>query len=637
MNSLLFAYVDPSVMSYFVQAIAGVAIALGVVFGVFWRRVRKVVDRTLGRDESAGKEIEPPVVRFAPGERDRLVAEGKLTFAAPVAEAEAAPTDSRLADAVLATAFGAYFGLLLPLQTYLGNVSDYPFGLGRMAGESLVLALVVAGVAFALLRVSARWLGGWLAPVLLGVLVVAYVEASFLGFGIPEINGELPAELGVVARKVWDSFVLAALFAAPVVAFGRTRRFVPWAATAVLVLGVASLFDVRKDTDAVDGSALAADDGGLALSSEIIANVKYSPTRNVLLFVLDTMPGTVASEIMDADPALAAHFPGFTAYRNNIGMHDCTKRGVPALMTGRYYEAGASTPEYMMSVLTTNSLLQTFRDRGDAIYCILDVLSYGYTTAQVAKNAAPKAKRWRPAPVTPATEIPYMSVMDVAAFRALPFAAKEKFLFQKLHSRKTLENVNEHFVNEHVMYPALAAKPVSEEPRQMFGKFHTFGSHMPLMFDCDGNPVKEKRRDADVQRQAVSNALVHLSRLMDAYREKGVYDRSFIVVTTDHGSKLTPHPEGSHGQASAVLWTKPDGASAPFAESDLPTSHSRIAPLVRKAAEGPLAQDEVDAVLRCDGDRLFRYIDRDDEGVVYDWIFHPDGTFDEPRNGRPRR
>ena len=34
---MILAYIDPSVMSYTVQAIAGVAIALGVVFGVVWR------------------------------------------------------------------------------------------------------------------------------------------------------------------------------------------------------------------------------------------------------------------------------------------------------------------------------------------------------------------------------------------------------------------------------------------------------------------------------------------------------------------------------------------------------------------------------------------------------------------------
>ena len=55
------AYVDPSVMSYTVQAIAGVAIALGVVFGVVWRKIKKGTNKVLGRDENSGKEVEDDI------------------------------------------------------------------------------------------------------------------------------------------------------------------------------------------------------------------------------------------------------------------------------------------------------------------------------------------------------------------------------------------------------------------------------------------------------------------------------------------------------------------------------------------------------------------------------------------------
>ena len=58
---MTFAYIDPSVMSYTVQAVAGVAIALGVVFGVFWRKVKKGANKVLHRDENAGKEVEEEV------------------------------------------------------------------------------------------------------------------------------------------------------------------------------------------------------------------------------------------------------------------------------------------------------------------------------------------------------------------------------------------------------------------------------------------------------------------------------------------------------------------------------------------------------------------------------------------------
>ena len=59
---MILAYVDPSVMSYSVQAIAGVVIALGVVFGVVWRKIKKGANKALGRDENAGKEVEEDIV-----------------------------------------------------------------------------------------------------------------------------------------------------------------------------------------------------------------------------------------------------------------------------------------------------------------------------------------------------------------------------------------------------------------------------------------------------------------------------------------------------------------------------------------------------------------------------------------------
>ena len=60
MTSIL-AYIDPSVMSYTVQAIAGAVIALGVVFGVVWRKVKRGANKVLKRDEDTDKEQEDDV------------------------------------------------------------------------------------------------------------------------------------------------------------------------------------------------------------------------------------------------------------------------------------------------------------------------------------------------------------------------------------------------------------------------------------------------------------------------------------------------------------------------------------------------------------------------------------------------
>ena len=52
------AYIDPSVVTYLIQAIAGIVIAVGAAVGIYFRRARKKVNEKLGIDENANKEVE---------------------------------------------------------------------------------------------------------------------------------------------------------------------------------------------------------------------------------------------------------------------------------------------------------------------------------------------------------------------------------------------------------------------------------------------------------------------------------------------------------------------------------------------------------------------------------------------------
>ena len=56
------AYLDPSVMSYMIQIIAGVIVAVGATVGIVWRRAKKKAQAVLNIDENANKEVEEDVV-----------------------------------------------------------------------------------------------------------------------------------------------------------------------------------------------------------------------------------------------------------------------------------------------------------------------------------------------------------------------------------------------------------------------------------------------------------------------------------------------------------------------------------------------------------------------------------------------
>lgn len=58
------AYLDPSVMTYTIQVVAGVVVAVGAVIGVYWRKAKKKVQDKMGIDENAKKEVEGDVVEI---------------------------------------------------------------------------------------------------------------------------------------------------------------------------------------------------------------------------------------------------------------------------------------------------------------------------------------------------------------------------------------------------------------------------------------------------------------------------------------------------------------------------------------------------------------------------------------------
>ena len=51
-------YIDPSVVTYLIQAVAGVVIAVGAVVGISFRKAKKKVNDKLGIDENKNKEVE---------------------------------------------------------------------------------------------------------------------------------------------------------------------------------------------------------------------------------------------------------------------------------------------------------------------------------------------------------------------------------------------------------------------------------------------------------------------------------------------------------------------------------------------------------------------------------------------------
>lgn len=58
LNLNVAGYIDSSVMTYAIQAIAGVIIAVGAFLGIYLRKAKKKLNNKLGIDENRNKEVE---------------------------------------------------------------------------------------------------------------------------------------------------------------------------------------------------------------------------------------------------------------------------------------------------------------------------------------------------------------------------------------------------------------------------------------------------------------------------------------------------------------------------------------------------------------------------------------------------
>ena len=524
-----------------------------------------------------------------------------------------------------AVAVAAVLALVIPLQAYLGNASLYPFGFARLAFELCVVLAVLSLALFLLFFVSARFLRGALHGVVLGAAVCAYLEAGPLSAGLPEINGAFAPELEVLSRGIVDCAVWGVLVVVGLVFCRWLLRWGHLVAAGLLVLGIASLFDVKRDEAPPEGAAAGGWlSSGFEWQRDVVENFKFSRGRNVLVFILDSMPANVSTEIMGSSPDLAAKFPGFVAFTNNVAMHDCTKRGLPGLMTGRYFDPRSSSKaEYPMSIYGPESFLVPYVEAGAEVFFVPDFLPYGFTNARVERRMKVKGRQkhgWA-ALLLRSKEVPYLSLFDVTVFRIAPYVAKAPFLYAKIRHDPIFGRDESNFWYEHAMYPRLAAAPFTSAGT-VLGVFHTRGAHPPLVFDQDGRRLPPAEWSDKSVYVLARNPLHNLGKLMDAMREKGVYDGSLIVVIADHGLGAAPHAPDHHPSESAVLWVKAEGASGPFSYNGAPTGYAKFAQFMKSVVTNSPAAAAVESALRVEN-RLFRYQDAHDD--YHDILVGPDG------------
>lgn len=569
------AYVDPSVMTYTIQAVAGVAVALSAVLGVALRRTRKLLFRVLKIDENANKIVEPDV---EPVDAFSAEAAGKLSRADEKATQDKTrlkrgPEARRLSwpQRFLRALLGCGFLILTvfiaaPLEIVAAGSESLNFGfynaLPIVLGAGIV-SILLCSLALSLVR-------GRAFDVLLTLVVAlgigCYVQSLLMNGPLPVADGSSLdlmkfKKVTLISTVVWVAIV-AALIVLNAKKKSVCRPVLMVVCAVLIIMQSASLVSIgveQRQLLAEKGDESVLTDKGL---------FEVGRKDNVIVFVLDTFDTRLLEQILQDDPNALSEFTGFTYFKNSTGSMVPTRYAVPFLLTGEMPRDDDTYESFIEERYDRSSFMQDVANEGYSIDLYTDSLRTNKLDS-LADNIVVTSELEMDAPKL------LMALAKMSLYRDSPWLFKPLFWFNTddINSSSLGGDLNPYLMDDIAYGERLDTEGLSvSETEKSFKFIHLLGAHLPYNMDAQG---KRSDTETDQVTQGHGNLMI-VSNYLKQLKDAGLYDSATIVVTSDHGERyLTDEP--IERTTTPMLLVKPsenaEEASEPIRVSTVPTGH----------------------------------------------------------------
>ena len=598
-----YAYVDPSVMTYAIQAFAGVAVALSTVLGVVFRRTRKKLFRVLGIDENARKDVDPRLHRVdASGDIVRTGVDDVIDRNAAVSNASARgqfdySLKSRIGLAAIVSGFLSFtLCFAAPAEIVSASAGSLVVRLVDVlpviVGMFLLVWILLAAVA-CLFKKRAFVV---VVAVVFSVALSCYTQALFMNVGLPQADGGVVHWDDYTTITVLSAAAWIALIAVSVVAVIRYPRkaqmgfcLVALALVVVQGAGVASLFVGESGASNVAGRTMMVSEKGL---------LDVSAKTNVVEFVLDNYDTALLEQAVSEEPEMFDGFEGFTWFKDSAGSMIPTRYGNVFLLTGVLPREDEPFSAFLANRYARSPYLGDIRKAGYDVGVYSDTLGEQYLSADEAiqhlfrytSNIAPLDRDAMDVPATAA------SLLRCALYRDLPWLVKPLAWFytdevnrSMFGSGRAASDKTPYLMDDGSLLSRLRTEGLSTNDQDASYRYiHVIGAHDPFSLDRNGEEVGVG--NSNPLDQAIGSMKI-VETYINELKQLGVYDQTTVIVTTDHGSWWCQEGEIDQPKSPIVLF-KPaasvaGGRDKPLAVSESPVSAGDILATVEEVIGAP--------------------------------------------------
>ncbi len=271
----------------------------------------------------------------------------------------------------------------------------------------------------------------------------------------------------------------------------------------------------------------------------------YSNSKNVVLIILDTFGSQVFQQIREQNPAVTDSFNGFVSYPDTISNYPATRGSIPSILSGSMLPIDKTYQHFIKHEVAINGLPKQMEERG--------YLSSFISLLPVFADIYPSQFRFEPQ-VDPQDlhKANSARLIDYALLRVLPSFLKfsyydngQWFFTKKISSKLQIPSTTSEKAFMMIDYHLNNLSLKDSQPR--FKVLHFGLPHPEFIYDqsCHKNNLTENKSDDYYMFQQSSCALKKLNQLLARYKSLGIYDKSMIVVTSDHGARLLKNMENT--------------------------------------------------------------------------------------------
>ena len=593
------AYVDPSVMTYTIQALAAVVVALSAVLGVAFRRSRKVLFRLLKIDENADKIVEGAVHKVDAKGAQAADAQMRETLVAEAIRLKERKEGTlkpkgRIGVAFIVSFFTVFTILVVaPLELVANSARDLSFNLNDVAGPVIIAGLVLTLILTVILSLLRKRVFN-VASALVGAIGVAsYVQAVFLNGGMPLADGHEVIWSNFTSQMIVSGLIWLAIIAAAVIfSLLKARQL----RTGLLVTATALIIVQVVGVTSLWGPSIAASMDAHPEHQQVIATreglYNVSSKKNVVVFVLDTTDTAFVQKLYDEHPETFAPLTGFTWYRNSVGSMIPTRYGIPSLLFGSRPQPGENFNDFVYNWAQSDQYLKDIQDAGYQAGLYTDQLNYSHYRDTAQKYSVNYHEPRGRGVDNQLDVLGALRILYKTAFcRDMPWVFKPRFWYYtedlNMRMRKTV-NMDEvdlssqpYTEDDLKYYQELQHYGLSIDDTGQNGSFrfiHLIGSHPPYILD------RNVERTEDPSKQNVEEQTMGANRIVAQYiaelKRLGVYENTSFIITADHGDWYLTNTDIQQPSAPVIMY-KPAGQTAeeaaqPMQISDAPVWHYDI-------------------------------------------------------------